>query len=53
MERTREFKGYFHVLHGAISPMEGIGPDDIRIAELLKRLGTNGAGTYFGYQSEY
>ena len=39
MERTREFEGYYHVLHGAISPMEGIGPDQIHIAELLKRLG--------------
>jgi recombination protein RecR len=39
MERTREFQGYYHVLHGAISPMEGIGPDQIHIAELLKRLG--------------
>lgn len=39
MERTREFNGQYHVLHGAISPMEGVGPDDIRIAELVKRLG--------------
>lgn len=39
MERTREFKGLYHVLHGAISPMMGIGPDDIRIKELIKRLG--------------
>ncbi|WJH35752.1 recombination mediator RecR [Paenibacillus aurantius] len=39
MERTKEFNGYYHVLHGAISPMEGIGPDEIYIAELLKRLG--------------
>ncbi len=38
MERTKEFQGFYHVLHGAISPMEGIGPDDIRIPELLKRL---------------
>lgn len=38
MERTKEFHGYYHVLHGAISPMEGIGPDDIYVAELLKRL---------------
>lgn len=38
MERTREFQGYYHVLHGAISPMEGIGPDEIRIADLLRRL---------------
>ncbi|MFK7694838.1 recombination mediator RecR [Paenibacillus sp. HJGM_3] len=39
LERTKEFHGYYHVLHGAISPMEGIGPDDIRMAELLRRLG--------------
>jgi recombination protein RecR len=38
MERTKEFHGYYHVLHGAISPMEGIGPDELRIAELLQRL---------------
>lgn len=40
MERTREFKGLYHVLHGAISPMQGIGPEDIRIKELIKRLGS-------------
>jgi len=39
MERTREYAGQYHVLHGAISPIEGIGPDDIRITELVKRLG--------------
>jgi recombination protein RecR len=38
MERTREYNGYYHVLHGAISPMEGIGPDELKIAELLRRL---------------
>lgn len=38
MERTGEFQGRYHVLHGAISPMDGIGPDDIRIKELLARL---------------
>nr|WP_275444843.1 recombination mediator RecR [Paenibacillus sp. ACRRX] len=38
MERTKEFQGYYHVLQGAISPMEGVGPEDIRLAELLKRL---------------
>ncbi len=37
-EKTREFKGLYHVLHGAMSPMEGIGPDDIRIKELLIRV---------------
>jgi recombination protein RecR len=38
MEKTREYEGYYHVLHGAISPMDGIGPEDIRIPDLLKRL---------------
>jgi recombination protein RecR len=38
MERTREYKGLYHVLHGAISPLDGIGPDDLKIAELLNRL---------------
>jgi recombination protein RecR len=38
IERTREFGGLYHVLQGAISPIEGIGPDDLRIAELLQRL---------------
>ncbi len=38
MERTREFRGVYHVLGGAISPMEGIGPGDIRLRELLDRV---------------
>src|SRR3972149_1487828 len=38
LERTREFKGQYHVLHGAISPVEGIGPDGLRIKELVRRL---------------
>lgn len=38
MEKTHEFKGIYHVLHGSISPMNGIGPDDIKIKELLARL---------------
>ena len=38
MERTHEFKGTYHVLHGSISPMNGVGPDDIKIKELLSRL---------------
>jgi recombination protein RecR len=37
IERTRAFKGRYHVLHGAISPMDGIGPDRLRIRELLER----------------
>lgn len=38
MERTREYTGVYHVLHGALSPMDGIGPDELKIPELLKRL---------------
>ncbi|MBE5805724.1 MAG: recombination protein RecR [Clostridiales bacterium] len=38
MERTHEFKGVYHVLHGVVSPMNGVGPDDIKIKELLARL---------------
>ena len=38
IERTHEYKGVYHVLHGSISPMNGIGPDDIKIKELLARL---------------
>jgi recombination protein RecR len=38
IERTREYKGTYHVLQGAISPMDGIGPNDIKIKELLDRL---------------
>lgn len=41
MERTHEFKGVYHVLHGSISPMNGVGPDDIKIKELLARLMDN------------
>jgi recombination protein RecR len=41
MEKTHEFHGRYHVLHGAISPMEGIGPNDIRIKELVQRIGTS------------
>ncbi len=39
MERTHEYHGRYHVLHGALSPMEGIGPDDLKMKELLNRLG--------------
>ncbi len=41
MERTHEFKGVYHVLHGSISPMNGIGPDEIKIKELLQRIQDN------------
>jgi recombination protein RecR len=38
VEKTREFRGFYHVLGGSISPIEGIGPDDLRVRELLGRL---------------
>ncbi|MFQ7473530.1 MAG: recombination mediator RecR [Anaerovoracaceae bacterium] len=38
MEKIREYKGYYHVLHGAISPMDGVGPDDINLKSLILRL---------------
>ncbi len=40
IERTHEYKGLYHVLHGAISPMDNIGPDQIRVKELIARLGS-------------
>lgn len=42
MEKTREFRGTYHVLRGVLSPMEGITPNDIRIKELLGRIGKDG-----------
>jgi recombination protein RecR len=42
MEKTREYRGRYHVLHGAISPMDGIGPDDLKVRELLARIGAGG-----------
>lgn len=41
VERTREYRGVYHVLGGAISPIDGIGPDNLRIRELVARLGDN------------
>jgi len=38
IERSRSFKGLYHVLHGALSPLDGIGPEDLKIAPLIKRL---------------
>jgi recombination protein RecR len=43
IEKTREFKGLYHVLMGALSPLQGIGPDDLRIKSLLTRV-ANGVG---------
>lgn len=41
LERTREYKGLYHVLHGAISPLDGIGPDQLKIRELMSRLSSS------------
>ena len=42
VERSRSFRGRYHVLHGALSPLDGIGPDDLKIAPLLERLKAGG-----------
>lgn len=42
LERTRLFRGLYHVLHGAISPVDNIGPEDLRLRELLTRVGRDG-----------
>ncbi|HZJ62312.1 MAG TPA: recombination mediator RecR [Kofleriaceae bacterium] len=42
IDRGGHFRGRYHVLHGLLSPLEGIGPDDIRLAELVRRLGVSG-----------
>lgn len=41
IDRGGHFRGRFHILHGLLSPLEGIGPDDLRIAELVRRLGSD------------
>jgi recombination protein RecR len=44
IDRGGHFRGRYHVLHGLLSPLEGIGPDDIRLAELVRRLGSSETG---------
>ena len=44
IERSRAFDGRYHVLHGVISPVEGVGPDDLKIAELVRRIETEEYG---------
>jgi recombination protein RecR len=41
IEKTNDYRGLYHVLGGALSPLDGIGPEDLRIKELLERMGTN------------
>lgn len=42
IERSQSYRGQYHILHGAISPLEGVGPDDLKIAELLARISGDG-----------
>jgi recombination protein RecR len=42
-ERTKEYRGMYHILHGAISPMNGVGPNDLTIGALLSRIKTDAA----------
>ena len=44
IEKTREFRGVYHVLMGALSPLHGVGPDDLKIRGLLERMSTGGVG---------
>src|SRR5918996_4211879 len=44
IEKTREFRGVYHVLMGALSPLHGVGPDDLKIKGLLARVGEGGVG---------
>jgi recombination protein RecR len=43
-EKTGHYKGLYHVLHGVISPLDGVGPDDIKVRELLARIGSGASG---------
>ncbi len=43
VERTQQFRGRYHVLQGALNPLEGVGPDQLRVRELLERVGAEGA----------
>ena len=52
MEKMREYKGLYHVLHGSISPMDGIGPEDINIPALVERLKVMKLRTYFSNESQ-
>ncbi|NTU68986.1 MAG: recombination protein RecR [Chlorobiaceae bacterium] len=44
LEKTGHYKGLYHVLHGVISPLDGIGPDDIKVRELIVRIGSDASG---------
>lgn len=44
IERAQEYRGLYHILHGALSPIQGVGPDDLKIKELLQRIGSGEVG---------
>ncbi|MDD3861617.1 MAG: recombination mediator RecR [Candidatus Gracilibacteria bacterium] len=46
IEKTREYKGLYHVLHGALSPIDGIGPDQLKLQDLFKRIEANDSGIH-------
>src|SRR5206468_4014833 len=50
IEKTREFKGRYHVLMGALSPLQGVGPDDLKIKGLLSRVGGGALSCFAGYR---
>lgn len=52
IEKTREYKGLYHVLHGALSPIDGIGPDQLKLSDLFKRIEKNGVTEDFERVSE-
>ena len=54
MEKMREYRGLYHVLHGVLSPMDGTGPEDINMTSLIQRLqATDVARGYYCYQCHY
>jgi recombinational DNA repair protein RecR len=52
VEKTRDFKGAYHVLMGALSPLHGVGPDDLKIKELLARVGGGGRRSHHRHEPE-
>ena len=53
LERTGGFHGKYHVLQGVLSPIEGIGPDDLKIKQLVSRVEWGSEGNYPRHQSQY
>jgi len=53
LERTGIYRGVYHVLHGALNPQDGIGPDDIKVAELVERVRLGGVSEVYSVTGEY